>query len=61
MPHQKPAKPQKRDIRGNKKEHKKIVINRQEFEKGDKSFIDERKSKPQASKKQKGFFDKLFS
>ena len=61
MPHQKPAKPQKRDIRRNKKEHKKIFINRQAFEKGDKSFIDEGKSKPQASKKQKGCFDKLSS
>ncbi len=61
MPHQKPAKAQTRDIRGNKKERRKVIINRQEFEKGDKSFIDERKSIIQSPQKKRGFFDKLFS
>lgn len=61
MPLQKPAKPQKRDIRGKHQDKKHIDFNREGLEHGDENFVDERKIKLQITEKKKGFFDKLFS
>jgi len=61
MPLQKPAKPQKKDIRGNRQDKKHVEFNRKGLEHGDKNFVDERKTKIETSKKKKGFFTKLFS
>jgi len=61
MPHQKPAKQQTRQIRGENSDKKHIIADRAHFEHGDKDFIDKRKIKIPAPQKEKGFFDKLFS
>ncbi len=61
IPHQKPAKVQKKDIRGQRGEKREIYIDRDTFEHGDKNFVDQRKVKIQSTQKRKGFFSKLFS
>jgi len=61
IPHQKPAKPQRKEIRKHKVKKTQTPINRDAFEHGDKNFIDERKTKLQRPQKEKGFFAKLFS
>jgi len=61
MPHQKPAKQQPRQIRGQKSERKQVHIDRNAFEHGDKAFIDERKAISKTPQKRQGFFTKLFS
>jgi len=61
IPHQKPAKPQRREIRGKHQDKKHMNFNREGLEHGDENFVDERKPAVSASKKKKGFFDKLFS
>ncbi len=60
MPHQKPAKAQKKQIRG-QKEKKHQPLNRNNLEHGDTEFKDERKKAAMPEIKKQGFFAKLFS